>query len=236
MPKSITVDKKYLLKLLEKVKSGEITLDQYQTILLNNTLKQKEEKPKTIIKKEKRDIEEINNMAHSRKKQIKKWKKDNPGKTELEQINSNPKLVQEKINRLLKLGATVIENPKYSDIEDVKEKLGKRLIISYILKDGKYRSGGFLTANSDYYFALLGGQIGAKISFSVQYSNVKTIYVRKITKKPVKPVQTEHPKTKYPIKVGKIVVYYARDNYDRRRFMNTQKYAQMLKYNKKKLA
>jgi hypothetical protein len=111
------------------------------------------------------------------------------------------------------------------------------LVISYILKEGQYRSGGFLTANSDYYFVILGGQINNKISFSVQYSNVQTIYVRKVAKrndnKPIKPIPTLHSKTKYPVKVGKIIVYYAKDNFDRRRFMNTKKYSNMLKYKKK---
>ena len=238
---SITINKKFLNKLFQKVKNNEITIDQYQNILLNHTIAttQPAVNSQPIKKKEERTctIEEINNRAHERKKQIKKWKKKNPGNTELEKINSNPDLVQEKIQNLLNKGATVVENPTYLALEDLKENLGKRLVISYILKNGSYRSGGFLTANSDYYFVILGGQITNRISFSVQYSNVKTLYVRvvnkKNAKKPIKPIATTHPKTPYGVKVGNIVVYYAKDNFDKRRFMNTQKYSNMLKYIKK---
>jgi hypothetical protein len=46
-------------------------------------------------------------MARDRKKQIKKWKKKNPGKTELENINSNRKLVEEKIQPITSMLTTV---------------------------------------------------------------------------------------------------------------------------------
>lgn len=240
MPKTVSVDKNTLIELINKVKSGEMTLEQYQNTLLNFTKKEEEEEEKPIIKIEKRDIEDINNQAHERKKKIKSWKKDNPGSTELEKINNNQSLIEEKIKALLDKGALEIKNPKYTDIENAKEQLGKRLLISYILKDGKYRSGGFLTANSDYYFVLLGGQIDNKISFSIQYMNVDTIYIRKVNKKnatkPIKPVPTLHLKTRFPVKIDDIVVYYAKDNFDRRRFMDTQKYSNMKNYHSKNLA
>jgi hypothetical protein len=72
MPKDISISKEMLNDLFTKVKSGEITLDQYHNLLLNNSIKQKKEKP--IIKVEKGYIKEINDDAHHRKKQIKRWK------------------------------------------------------------------------------------------------------------------------------------------------------------------
>jgi hypothetical protein len=82
-----------------------------------------------------------------------------------------------------------------------------------------------------------GGGYGPRISFSVQFKNVKAIYVRKTNKKnvdqPIKPTETTHSKTEYPVEVNGIVVYYARDNWDRKRFKDTKKYANMLKYTEK---
>lgn len=246
---SIVVKKNFLEDLILKVKNGDLTIDQYHNILMSHTMDRmnKEKEKKDADEKEKvekkikhRTIDEINSEAKGRKKQIRKWKHENKGTTELERINQDPELVQGKIDALLAKGAKEITKPKFEDIEKMKNELGGRLLISYILLDGTYRSGGFLTANSNYYFVILGGQTTNRISFSVQYANVKAVYVRKVNKrsdnKPIKPVATQHDKTRFPVKVGNIVVYYAKDNFDRTRFKNTHKYANMLKYEKKNLA
>lgn len=163
---------------------------------------------------------------------ILEWKEKNPGKTTLSKINSSKKLIKAKIRELVdEKGATEIFNPKESDLEN----FNKGVLISYVTKDGKYRSGGFLTNYDDKYFVLLGGGgFGPRISFSVQFKNVKAIYVRKPNKKnvdqPIKPTETTHYKTEYPVEIDGVVVYYARDNWDKRRFMNTKKYRNMLKY------
>jgi hypothetical protein len=45
----------------------------------------------------------------------------------------------------------------------------------------------------------------------------------------VKP--TDKELTNFPVKIGNIVVYYANDNYDRERYMNTKKYKMMASIN-----
>lgn len=235
---TIVITKDILNDLIAKVSNNEITLDQYQAILLNQATKiDKNIKKKDIIEQPKRTIDTINEMAQQRKEQIKRWKKANPGATELETINTDDTLVQQKIQEMLDKGATKIEKPKYHKLEELKETLGNRLFISYITKKGAYRSGGFLTANSEHYFVLLGGQATNKISFSVQYSKIQAIYVRKVkaktSKKYIKPVPSAHEKTKYVVKVGDVPVYYGKDNFDKNRFMSTKKYAGMMRYHKK---
>jgi len=236
---SIEIKKENFTDLINQVKSGKITIDEYQHIILENHKNEQHKKHvehEKELEKPEHNIDEINSNSKARKQQIKKWHKENPGQTELEKINSNEEIIKEKIESLKEKGAIEKHLPKRRHIERFKEKLGNRLLISYILKNGKYRSGGFLTAVSDYYFVILGGQTDNRISFSIQFSDVQTIYVRKVNPKdltkPIKPIATTRPKTSYPVKVDGIVVYYGKDTYDKKRFEGTHKYNNMLKYNK----
>lgn len=171
-----------------------------------------------------------------KERKIKLWKKSNPGKSTLQTISNNKKLLKDKIAEMLEKGATEIHSPSKSDLEN----LDKGYYISYITKDGKYRSGGFLTYIDEggKYFMLLGG--GGRIprmGFSVQYENVRTLYVRKPVSrkdKVYKITPSTKPKTKWPVKIGRVVVYYAKDGWDEKRFKGTNKYQQMLEQHKNK--
>jgi len=226
MTDKINIEK--IKRLTNKLEKGLISFEEYQ-IKIKKQLNKSDKK---------RTITDINKDMSDRQTQINDWHKNNKGQTELSRINKDKNLVQEKIEKLLNDGATKIENPDYKKMSSLYDKIGKRLFISYITKDGQYRSGGFLTGISEYYFVVLGGQINNKISFSVQYSNVKELYAKQIqshqSTTPIKPIKTKKPKTKFPVKINNIVVYYAKDNYDRRRFKQTNKYKRMIKYIEKK--
>lgn len=90
----------------------------------------------------------------------------------LTRINKSEKLIQEHINDLKQKGR--IEISKKKQLESFP--LGS--YISYVTKDNKYRSGGFLKLIGDKYFVLQGGTKGNPISFSVQFNNIKTMYVK----------------------------------------------------------
>jgi len=144
--------------------------------------------------------------------------------TELSRINSSPALVQAKINKLLNSGRKEITTKK----ELEKFPLGS--LVSYVTKDGLYRSGGFLRTIQDKYFALQGGNVVNPISFSVQFNNISKMYIGS----PVKLANRTDKKTKFEVKINGKVVYYAKSNYDAKRFMGTQKYKRMVKYEKDK--
>jgi hypothetical protein len=115
----------------------------------------------------------------SREEAIKQWNKKKKGPSQLDKISSTPESLEKKIKELKKKGATEVQNPTMKDLENIE----KGYLISYITKDNKYRSGGILTYFEEKYFVLLGGGGNIpKISFSVQFKNVKTIYIRKIEK------------------------------------------------------
>jgi len=146
----------------------------------NNQLT-KEEFEAYIAKEAKKKSAHDDKMSKQdqRKEQIKLWKSKHDGPSELEQINLDKQMREEKIQHLIDNGALVVDNPSEEKIIAAQEKLGKRLLISYVTKDDKYRSGGFLTKVHQHYFALMGGGNGAlRISFSVQFANVKTLYIR----------------------------------------------------------
>lgn len=144
--------------------------------------------------------------------------------TELGRINNNPILFQAKIKELLDSGREEIKTKRQLS----EFPLGS--LVSYVTKDGLYRSGGFLRTIQDKYFALQGGNSTNPISFSVQFDNIAKMYVGS----PVKLANRTDKKTNFEVKIGNKVVYYAKSNYDAKRFKSTQKYKRMLNYDKEK--
>jgi hypothetical protein len=170
-------------------------------------------------------------MDIERKKQIKAWKKNNPGQTDLQKINSSKLTVRKKIQELLNKGAIELSKPSSNDFENINAK-GK--LISYITTKDKYRSGGFITSwNDDYFTVLGGGGYGPRISFCVQFKDVKKAFIRKVDRNgPLKPKKATNKKSDWPVVVGGVTVYYARSKSDKARFKKTNKYNRMLKYAK----
>lgn len=154
-------------------------------------------------------------------------KSKNPRYMDLEAINKNKALVKAKIKKLLENGRVEIETKK--QLENFP--LGS--LVSYMTIDDLYRSGGFLKTIKDDYFVLVGGTSGNPISFSVQFDNIKSMYVGnpfETKKDEVSIVPTKKAKTRYPVKIGDTVVYYANDVYDYKRFLETEKYKRYIKW------
>lgn len=145
-------------------------------------------------------------------------------KTLLYQINQSPVMIKQKIKKLIKSGRNVIKTK-----EELK-KFPLGTLVSYITKEGLYRSGGFLRSIKNKYFALQGGNVANPISFPVQFSNIKKMYVGS----PIKNVNRTVKKTNFPVMIGKTIVYYAKSNYDIKRFKATKKYFRMASYAKSK--
>jgi len=162
-------------------------------------------------------------------------KSENPRYMDLETINKNKAALKAKINKMLENGRVEIQTRQ--QLENFP--LGS--LVSYLTKEGLYRSGGFLKTIQDDYFVLLGGTKDDRISFSVQFKNIKSMYVgnpMKTKSDNVSIVPTTKPKTKFPVTIGKVVVYYAKDKFDYNRFLETAKYKRYMdwyeKFGKKK--
>ena len=93
-------------------------------------------------------------------------------KTKLTKINKKPELKEKHINKLKRSGRVEISTKK--ELENFP--LGS--YVSYVTKEGKYRSGGFLKVIKDEYFVLQGGSKQHPISFCVQFKNIDVIYVK----------------------------------------------------------
>lgn len=94
------------------------------------------------------------------------------GKSKLDKINASQKLIQEKVDKMIKDGRVEI----HTRDQLMNFPLGS--LVSYITKDGDYRSGGFLKALQKEYFVLQGGTNAHPISFSVQFRNIAKMFVK----------------------------------------------------------
>ena len=152
-----------------------------------------------------------------------------PKKTEQQKISGDPKKFEMKMMKMKDQGRTLVEG----DADEIKKELKnfpKHIHVSYVTKDNLYRAGGFLRKaddKEDYFILWVPDK---KISFPVQYKNVKQLWIKTIQRKAVETVikATDKPATKFPVEIGDVVVYYAKDSYDKRRYMTTDKYKNML--------
>jgi hypothetical protein len=141
-------------------------------------------------------------------------------KHKLEPINKNNALVRAKIKKMIKYGR--VEITKKEELE--KFPIGLTLI-SYMNIFGIFKSGGYLYKLADDYFIYI--QSITRTKYRVRYKNVDKMWVANV--KDVKNdiitlVCTNKKKTKYPVMIGNIIMYYAKDNFDKERFCCTNKY------------
>ena len=94
------------------------------------------------------------------------------GMTKLEKINSTEQNLEAKKKEMKKDGRILITNKKQL------QELPLKTHVSYITKDGLYRSGGFLKLIEGPYFVLIGGSAARPVSWSVQFANIKEMWVK----------------------------------------------------------
>lgn len=132
----------------------------------------------------------------------------------------NKASLQAKIETLIKNNRVKIKTRKQLK----KYPLGS--LISYIKIDGTYRKGGFLENIDKEYFTFQEGDE----PFTELFENIKEMYVgspvRKLNRKSSK-------KSNFPIKIGEDIIYYAKDNFDKSRFMNTSRYKKLEEWHNK---
>jgi hypothetical protein len=105
-------------------------------------------------------------------------------------------------------------------------------LISYITITDVFHVGGFLKDKRINNFTFIDKKMGDD-AIKVLYSNVKKMYVGSVyeCKNDLLKIEKSTKKsTEYPVKVGDIVVYYASDHFDQKRFMNTNKFKNMIKW------
>jgi hypothetical protein len=147
-------------------------------------------------------------------------------RAKIEPINKNKALVEAKIKSMIKNGRKEI-----TTINELKNFLIGSLI-SYMNKFGIYKSGGFLWKITDDNFIYLNLETNQK--FRVKMKNVDKIWVGNVydVKNDIVSLIQTTTKTKNskPVKIGDVIVYHAKDNYDYERYICTQKYKLMKKW------
>jgi hypothetical protein len=143
-----------------------------------------------------------------------------PNNTEQNKISAKKRQLEMKLIKMQEQGRVVVDGDEEEMIKEL-QNFPKRVHICYLTKDNMYRCGGFqrkiVDKEKEKYFVLFVPD--KRLSFLVQFKNVKTLYVKAIQRKGAKIEPTDKPETKFPVKLGEITVYYAKDACDRRRFM-----------------
>ncbi len=144
--------------------------------------------------------------------------------------STNKALLQAKKDVLIGRGRKMVLTS-----EELK-KFPKGSLISFEDDDGMFQKGGILTSIHSKYFKIICDLYSDEKPIKIKFNNIKSMYVGN-------PYETcgdtisirEHnkKKTKYAAYIGKIGVYYAREAIDFNRYLNTQKYKNMVKWYEK---
>jgi hypothetical protein len=95
-------------------------------------------------------------------------------------------------------------------------------LISYVYKSGAHKIGGFLEKIKDEYFIYRDPYKNE--NFKVRFAKIDKMWIESpynTTNDIISMCNTDQPKTKLPVIIGDVIVYYASSHEDRRRFNNT---------------
>lgn len=98
-------------------------------------------------------------------------------------------------------------------------------LISYMNKNNEFKIAGFITKFSDDYFIYIVPDFTQK--YRVRYTNVIKMWVGdvySVKKDIISFTKTSKNKTDFPVKLNNVILYYAKHNFDKKRYMNTNKY------------
>lgn len=128
---------------------------------------------------------------------------------------------------------TMIENGR-KEITTKKElkKYAIGSLISYLNASDVFKQGGFLTKVADEYFTFITPDFETK--YRVKYTNVKKMWVGDVfeTKNDiVSIIASDKFPTKTEVKINDIIIYYAKDGYDAKRFRCTERYKKIVQWN-----
>lgn len=137
-------------------------------------------------------------------------------------VNKNKSILEMKLETFIENGRKEI-----SSREELKE-FPAGSLISYINIYDTFKPCGFLTKVTKDYFIYLAPDFESK--FKVKFINVKKMYVGSVyeTKNDlVSIIKSTQPKTKFEVVIDGIVVFYAKDSFNVKRFQHTKKYKLM---------
>lgn len=138
-------------------------------------------------------------------------------------VNKSKAILATKISNLLDYGRTEVTTRKQLE----KYPIGS--LISYMNTKNIFKIGGFIVKFANEYFIYIKPDFTKK--YRVRYKNVQKMWVGNVYKVRgdiVSLAKTNQKPTNFEVIIGDIIIYYARRTFDKKRFMNTEKYKTML--------
>ena len=132
-----------------------------------------------------------------------------------------------KINNFIKHGRKEITT------QEELEKFPIGCIISYTNRNNHFKQGGFIIKFADEYFIYITHDFSTK--YRVRYVNISKMWVGnvfKIRNDFISFTTTTQKKTKFPVELNGIIIYYGASSYDVTRFMNTDRYKNLFNWYK----
>lgn len=139
---------------------------------------------------------------------------------------NNDKYLAEKEAKYLNKGRKVIKTKKEL------EQYSTGSLISYINKCNEFRQGGYVTKVTEEYFIYLTPDFQTK--YRVRFNIVKKMWIGDVyeVENDIVSFKTMLNKTNFPVKFGNIIIHYASNNSQAKRFKNTKKYEIMCNWYK----
>ncbi len=106
-------------------------------------------------------------------------------------------------------------------------------LISYMDNNKIFKHGGFLVKTTNEYFIYITSDFLQKKR--VYFKNVSKMWVGdvfSIKNDLVSLTKTSQKKTNFPVKINNTILYYGRNNFDKKRFMNTDRYQKIIQWYK----
>lgn len=138
---------------------------------------------------------------------------------------TNKSLIAMKIDIMVENGRKEIATKKQIE----KYPIGS--LVSYMNIDNVFRPGGFIIKFKPEYFIYIMSDFETK--YKARYTHIQKMWVGSVYECKndiISIVQSEKTKTKFPVLVNDIVVYYSPDAYNQKRFTYTEKYKKIIKW------
>lgn len=127
---------------------------------------------------------------------------------------------------------TLIENGREEiTTKEELQKYDRGSLISYLNKDDILKPGGFLVKKSNDYFIYITPDFTQK--YRVRYKNVNKMWVGNpslVKRDIISFAPSSQEITKFPVKIGDTVIYYARNGFQFRRYMSTSRFQTIIKW------
>ena len=131
----------------------------------------------------------------------------------------------DKASILAKISYFIEHGRKEITTKEELEKFPIGSLISYMNHNNDFKCGGFITKFSKDYFIYIISDFSQK--YRVRYINVQKMWagdLYSVSKDLISLTISSQKKTNFPVEVNGVVIYYGKNNFDAKRYINTDKH------------